>query len=337
MKVERKIIFETKVGSHLYGTNRPDSDDDFMGIFLPSTDEFLGLQNPPTEWSADKKMSTGERNTKGDINRKYYSLRSYLNLLTEGQSLQLEMLFAPKEMWQFPRRAFMGGWSEILKRREMFVSKGSILPFIGFAKAQAYKAVIKGENLNHLRDMILHLKTKHPHSTIQDAMHDGAVVRLQYTGASTPVNYVDTEGGQKAIVVAGRQFEFAQQCRYALQKMNKMEKKYGTRSEAAAQDGYDFKSLMHAYRLLFEAKMLLTEGKLIFPLPKETTDFLKPIRAGEYHADYFAEIEDRLTELRELKEKSPLPYSVDHAKVNELCQEMLYNHLFGSENERKSN
>jgi len=330
MKVEREIIFETKVGSHLYGTNRPESDDDYMGIFLPSTKDVLGLENPPTEWSANQKLSAGDRNTAGDTDRKYYSLRQFFCLLAEGQSGQLEMLFSPRNLWEYPRRGMRCPWSTIILNREMFVSKGSIMPFIGFAKAQAYKATVKGDNLNILRDMILFLKSHNKYDTLGDALKDGAIKALMYdnTRGSVPLVYTTSEGGIKSLEIAGREYEFTQQIRYVLQKLERIEKKYGTRSEAAAELGYDFKSLMHAYRLLFEAKMLLTEGELRFPLPPETVTFLKKIRAGEYEADYFAEIEDRLTELRELKEKSPLPYSVDHAKINELCQTMMYEHLF---------
>lgn len=331
MKVERRIIYETIVGSNLYGTNRPDSDEDYMGVFMPSTEEFLGLENPPSEWSADKKLSTGDRNTKGDVNRKYYSLRSFLNLLAEGQSLQLEMLFAPRKCWLFPTRPMKCEWSTIIQNRELFVSKGAIMPFIGFAKAQAYRATVKGDNLNILRDMILFLSSHNKYDTIGDALQDGAITALMYdnTRGSVPLKYVTSEGNVPSVVLAGRQYEFTQQIRYVLQKLKKIEKKYGSRSEAAAEVGYDFKSLSHAYRLLFEARMLLTEGELRFPLPKETTDFLKKIRAGEYHADYFDEIENILTELRSVKEKSALPYSVNRSKINALCEEMLYNHLFG--------
>jgi predicted nucleotidyltransferase len=34
---DRKKICKIRVGSHLYGTNRPESDQDFYGVFLPRT------------------------------------------------------------------------------------------------------------------------------------------------------------------------------------------------------------------------------------------------------------------------------------------------------------
>lgn len=334
MKNERKIVFETMVGSHLYGTNRPESDEDFCGIFLPSTADMLGMQNCPSEWSKNEKYSISDRNEAGDVDRKYYSLQKFLKMAAEGQSLQLEMLFAPKKYWTYPQRPLHDEWSHILKNRDLFISKKSLLPFIGFAKAQAHKALIRGSNLNLIRDMILHLKTHHPHENLGHALLDGAVVRLMYdnTRGDTPIKYVTTSGGQRAIEIAGRQYEFTQQIRYVIQKLKRIEKTYGTRSETAADNTYDYKSLMHAYRLIIEAKMLLTLGEIILPLSPQECKFLLSIRNGEYKADFFQEIEEKLTELREFQIKSHLQESVNHGKIEELCQDILYKHLFnGSE------
>ena len=93
----RKIIFKARVGSHLYGTNRPESDEDFLGVFLPSTDDLLRLQECPREMTENKKVSEGDRNTKGDIDCKYFSLKQFLKLAGEGQSIALELFFVPKE------------------------------------------------------------------------------------------------------------------------------------------------------------------------------------------------------------------------------------------------
>lgn len=350
MKVNRKIIFETVVGSHLYGTDRPESDMDYCGIFLPSTDDMLGLQNCPTEWSQDVKISTGDRNSAGDIDRKYYSLQRFLNLAAEGQSLQLEMLFAPRNrnnyvspqypqhgpgrlnIWQYPTRPCKDEWSKLLHNREMFLSKQSIMPFIGFAKAQAHKAVIKGENLNLIREMIMYLETNaHPHHTLDIALNGVQAIGYRTSQRETKLynlNYVTTDGGTQALEIAGRQYEFTQQVRYVLQKLRRIEKQYGTRSEAAASNVYDYKSLMHAYRLIEEAKMILTRGEIVLPLDDDFCKFLKTVRAGEYQTDFFQELEDKLTELREVKAKSPLQETVNRGKIQELCQEMLYEHLF---------
>lgn len=39
---ENKILL-IRCGSHLYGTNTPESDEDFVGVFIPDTPYLLGL------------------------------------------------------------------------------------------------------------------------------------------------------------------------------------------------------------------------------------------------------------------------------------------------------
>ena len=132
----RKIIFETRVGSWLYGTNRPDSDEDFQGVFLPSKEDLLGIQNCSAEWKQNTKISNTVQNTKGDIDRKFYSLKRFFHLAAEGQPGQLELFFATPES----TISYDPIWSEILDNIGLFLSKKSIVPFIGFALSQAHKA-----------------------------------------------------------------------------------------------------------------------------------------------------------------------------------------------------
>lgn len=329
MRVKRKIIFETFIGSHLYGTSRPESDIDYCGVFFPSTEDLLGIQNCPGEWTENEKYSSGERNTAGDVDRKYFSVKKFLHLLGDGQSGPLEMLFSPKKLWVYPTRPFKGPWSEIISNKEIFLSKQSVNPFIGFAIAQAHKAVLKGENLNLIRGFIIFLEKYHPHQTLKE------VITTEYLMCSDgphQIKKIMTEGGIPAVEIAGKKYEFTQQIRYVLQKLKRIEKEYGTRSEAAAASTYDYKSLMHAYRLIEEGKMLLRDGEIRLPFDKERASFFLKIRNGDYKADYFEEIQQMLTELREIKEKSTLPEKPDYGKIDEMCQEILYRHLTGDWN-----
>lgn len=58
------LICKIKVGSHLYGTDTPDSDEDFKGVFMPElNDILLGRIPKQFDYSTNK---TGEKNTKED-------------------------------------------------------------------------------------------------------------------------------------------------------------------------------------------------------------------------------------------------------------------------------
>lgn len=320
--VNRKIIFECHVGSKLYGTNRPDSDDDFMGVFLPSTKESFGL-NPfsreNSELDMGKKISESKRNTVGDLDKKYYRIDKFLTLLSEGQSKLLEMLFSPKELWtnQSPE------WDLIYSNRDLFLSKNAIIPFCSFAKAQSLKAVLKGDNLNTLRELIALLESKNKNKTIKEELSK----ELDELNSLKKIKLLILKDGVDGVEIAGRKYLLSQKVKDVYRKLSDLEKEYGDRSKKSAEEGYDFKSLSHAYRLLFQSEFLLKNNTLMFPLPKEQIDFLKKVRSGEYKADYFSELDQMQEKVMDLKEKSTLADSVDLEKVEDLCQKILYNHL----------
>ena len=340
MNKERKIIFECRVGSHLYGTNRPESDEDFLGVFLPSTEDLLSLGNCPSEWTMNEKLSDGPRNAKGDTDRKYFSLQKFLKLCGEGQSGAIELLFAPSNMIV----KYTHEWEYILEHRDIFISKGSILPFVGFATAQMYKACVKGENLKMLRQLIENIESitkafpdkkyktvEEEVSAIWSSPNEGMFFGIRLPCVKTTYTYEDKTMEMECIQVVGRKFEFTQKIKDVLSKLKGLEGRYGTRSEAALENGYDFKSMCHAYRLLYQAEELMATGKISLPRPKNEAIFLTIIREGKYEADYFQEIETMITKLNQIKETSHLPYDCDFGKINELCKEMLFEHLFEEE------
>lgn len=321
----RKIIYECHAGSFLYGTNRPDSDQDYMGVFLPSTEDLFSMSNCPSEWTLDEKKSEGERNTVGDVDRKYYSLQKYLNLLAQGQPKQLEMLFAPENM----TITKTSEWEIIYNNKDLFLSKNFIEPFVGFAKAQAYKSTLKGDNLNKIRNIISKLDDMQALRWFNEFTVDTLITHNLSEDTWTFLQeYVDVEEVQyrpgvmmSCMKIAGRKFEFTQSLKNVLNKLKELESKYGERSETAAEKGIDTKSLMHAYRLLFESEQFLRNGKLILPLPRTQCEFLLSIRSGNYSADFLQEIEDKLTEIKKID--SSLPDKVDWSKINKLCQQIL--------------
>lgn len=312
IKKERKIIFECSVGSKLYGTNRPDSDDDFMGVFLPSTEDLLALFPGPTELSYDVKVSTGERNTAGDVDRKYYSLQKFLIMAMQGQSKQLEMLFAPRNLWV----QHTPEWEAVLANIHFFLSQNSVKPFIEFAISQSHKAAVKGENLNLMRDLSAKLEKAPPSKPLKTTLTEEMTSQLKM---------ITLEDGCAGFELAGRKYLLSMKTKDFVVRIKKLIDQYGTRSQKAASDGLDFKSLSHAYRLILETETLLKTGELSFPLPKEQVEFLKKVRAGTYEADYFTELQEMKASLSKIS--SPLPQETNIKAINEFCQELLFNHL----------
>lgn len=332
---DRKIIIETRVGSHLYGTNRPESDDDFQGVFLPSKNDLLGVENCPTEWSLGTKVSTGVQNVKGDVDRKFYGLKRFFHLAAEGQPGQLELFFTTPEMTV----SYDPIWSEILDNIGLFLSKKSIVPFIGFALSQAHKATMKGETLNKLRRIIQWFDTEiskaAKQGTILDMAHRydfkvGSEKEGKFKLAhDIELKYVINSDGFVLAEVGGKSYDIKLKLKTFVSNLKELENRYGSRSRAAADGKYDFKSLMHAYRLLGEGEELLKFGKITFPRPPADVEFLKSVRLGTCgDIDHWSGLTNKIDRLRqEVEPKSHLPKEADHARINELCIEILSREL----------
>jgi len=332
--MDRKIIFETRVGSHLYGTNRSDSDEDFQGVFVPSKQDLLGIQNCPTEWSMNEKKSETIQNQKGDVDRKFYSLKRFLHLASDGQPGQLELLFATRESTV----SYDSTWSRILDNTSLFLSRKSIVPFIGFALSQAHKATIKGENLNHIRELISVYGARDISSqlTISDVMgqpfeRNGQLFVNLTKNLAFSAKLVTNLQGFTTVEIGGRNYDKNLKLKTFIANMKELEKRYGSRTIAAAEGKFDYKSLMHAYRLLMEGEELLTFGKITFPLAPEKVEFLKSVRAGQCgDVDHWLELTSKIDNLRQnVEPKSFLPKEPDHVGINKLCIDILSDSLKG--------
>lgn len=303
MGVNRKFIFECLHGSKLYGTDRPESDIDYKGVFIPSVQDLLSLQRCPEELKMDQKVSEGVKNDSRDTDRTFFSLQRFFKLALEGQPLAYEMLFAAPTIKE-------AEWDLVLNHRQLFLHKGGIKPFIGFAMAQAHKAVIKGENINKISE-ILDLC-----ETISD--QHSAVRNYQWPYLEAKEN----EFGYRVFSIAGRSFDIGMSVKDFKSALYILKNKYGSRAKNAAKDGYDYKSLSHAVRLIGQADEIITTGKLTFP--RSDAEYIKAVRRGDVDRDWFEYLQGECDRLQKLSQETHvLRHEPDYQSVNELCKEML--------------
>lgn len=332
---DRKIISKIVTGSYMYGTFRLDSDRDYQGVFLPSTDDLLGLQGCPSEWSQSVKKSAGDRNTVGDVDCKFFSLQRFFNLAGQGQPGQLELLFSTGLLVEQQSLE----WKLIVDNRALFLSRKGIAPFVGFALAQAHKTSIKGDNLNLIRRLTewcrnqsaerLNLSLTEVTERVGVAESEDVSMVFE-PGLTLPI--ITNDHGFGVVRVAGRDFDIGAKTKFFMKCLEKLEFRYGKRSEAAAANGLDFKSLMHAYRLLFEAKEFLQTGSITLPRPPDEIELLKKILNKQLPEgfDFLADIESQIDYIRkEIEPNSPLPEQPDWSQIGQLCRVMLGHHIRG--------
>src|SRR5579871_5495703 len=133
------LIVEMRFGSHLYGTDTPQSDIDVKAVYLPEARDIL-LQTIRDTITITRPKVVGEKNDPGDTDREIYSLQRYLTLLAAGQTVALDMLFAPGDAMTMPPAPL---WQEIQANTHRLVSRRAS-SFVRYCQQQANKYGIKG-------------------------------------------------------------------------------------------------------------------------------------------------------------------------------------------------
>lgn len=310
-----RTVVRIKFGSHLYGTSTPASDIDFKSVFVPSGRNIL-LGRGRETISHQRPKSEGEKNVAGEIDEEAYSLRRYLGLAAEGQTVALDVLFAPR--WSMPENP-LPEWLEIEDNRHRLVTRKSAA-FLGYCRQQANKYGIKGSRVAAAREAL---------ALLADGVAElGATAKLgeiadgidKLASYSEHMDVLDIEGatdvhGVKRTVrhweVCNRKMPFTQTIKSAHEVMRRIVDEYGHRArQAESNQGVDWKALSHAVRVGRQAIELLSSGVVTFPRPEAA--HLISIKTGclPYQA-VAEEIEDLLALVEIEAARSTLPETAD--------------------------
>ena len=124
----RKIV-SIKFGSHLYGTSTPTSDLDLKSIYIPDARDIL-LGRVKGSIATKRPKAEGEKNYAGEVDEESYSVQRYLALLSEGQTVATDILFAPD--WSTIETP-APEWREIVANRHRLITRKSAA-FVGYCK-----------------------------------------------------------------------------------------------------------------------------------------------------------------------------------------------------------
>jgi hypothetical protein len=321
-------IVNMQFGSHVYGTNLPTSDQDFKGIFIPSSYDLI-MQQAAQHIQKNTKLDKNSKNSADDVDEELFSVQRYLKLLAEGQTVALDMLFAPEKFY----RPLSDGdhshyiWRLIQSNKGKLIHSGTS-SFVGYCKTQAAKYGLKGGRVSALR-YILDILTIADYSKLSDFEDKVRKHVTEYEAPSdgnepliTIVNIRAPNGmAEPHLCVANRKVPFSASFKYAREIYQKILDKYGERALLAEKnENIDHKALMHAVRVAGEAKELLLTGNITFPRPN--ADLLLKIRKGELpYKEVEALIENGLVEVEAAKEKSLLPKQACQDMIDEIVYE----------------
>ncbi len=331
-------IFELKFGSHLYGTDTVNSDSDYKAIYIPTPREIV-LGTHKKTISTQRPKSEGERNTKDDVDVEIFSVDRYLKLLSEGQTVALDILFAPDNMFtykQFGDHTF----SYIKENKDKLICK-DLAAFIGYSRQQASKYGLKGFRVAALRDTLDFLNTLPPTAKLDD----------YYTSTTSFVYDTKVQGSLKLKSEyisletlsdkCGKLIQYLKVCDKFYQtnarvkdirdQIQKRFDQYGARAlKAELNEGVDWKALSHAVRVNSQGIELLNTGKITFPRPDR--ELLLSIKTGQMEYNQVADlIVQGLEDLKSAQATSSLRDKPDQAWIDDFVYD-LYSQIVRNEN-----
>jgi predicted nucleotidyltransferase len=316
---EQKTIMKCTFGAFLYGTNTPSSDEDFKAIILPSCKDII-LQRVKNSSNTTRAKSSGEKNFAGELDMETFSLQKYLQLVYEGQTVSLDMLFVPRN--KLIKTSDI--WEDILYHRPQLISRKAE-NFVGYCMKQAKKYGIKGSRVDAVRKSLYCLEllslglTSNSKLGVLSYELNLFVKKQNNEFIKIEVQKIAATGAdQYFLEVCGRKMSFNASIKNAIDTLQHLIEEYGARALMAEKnEGVDWKALSHAVRIAEQAIELFTTGHIEFPRPN--AEYLRDIKLGKYPYKEIAEsIEDNFIKVQESSVKSILPDSIDKNLIDKL-------------------
>lgn len=299
---ERNVILIMKFGSHLYGCDTPASDQDFMGIFIPTPKEIL-LQRVPKHISiTPKKDEQGIKNSKDDIDITLFSLQYFIELCLKGETVGVDMLHGNEESIIYQNSKL---WEFIQGERKSFYSK-NLSMLTSYLRKQISKYGAKGSRIADARKVKSYLESclwsygkYRSMEFIWKGLPEGEHIRFVMGGKND---------GEEFYQVCGKKLQKTSKIAYCISQMESFIEKYGARALLAEKnEGIDFKAISHAMRYGLQLKELFQTGDIKFPL--KDREFLLQIKNGEldYKTQVTPKLEAVIEDVEQLAKDSKYP------------------------------
>lgn len=306
-------------GSHLYQLNTPESDQDFKGIYMPSLkDMVLGKVKDTVDFSTNK---SNEKNSSDDTDYEVYSIQKFVQLLSKGEMVTFDMLFAPESAVTYYDEFGNMISSELAEEirhpvykirnefYDLFIHK-DMKAYFGYCRRQAAKYGVKGSRL----DSLYLVRSAYDSYSRKDGD------RLEKIKSLLPVNeFLKKE--EDHYEVLGKKHQWTTHLSEFIERVESEISKYGNRANLARNnEGIDWKAVSHAFRAGFQLESALINGRMQVVLPDKERELVLSIKKGEL--DWLSEVKPSLEALMDrvelVAENSTLPSKPDIDKIEEV-------------------
>lgn len=316
-----KLIFDCVFGSKLYGTDTPQSDTDYKGVFLPTPHQIImGTKEVFHKDTGTKGMA----NTVDDVDREYFSLKKFIQMASKGETAAIDMLHAPgdkvltnSEIFRFLRD----------NRSKFYTTK--MKAYLGYVRKQASKYGVKGTRLQELNSVISFIENR-PVSEYGNERLGMLVSGMPQSTNLMVGNFVDPEGAMVYYYeVLGRKYLFGIRYSEFVEQIMKIKAEYGARAEKASQ-GVDWKAMSHAIRGAEQLLEIYTTGDLKFPL--KNAEYIRDVKMGKFDFQtevqpYLENVMDAAEAAAEIASKNGMPDEVDNEYWNNFIYEYYANEV----------
>lgn len=325
-KYNYTIIYITQYGSKLYGTDNPNSDTDYKGLFIPSAKDVL-LKRDIDHYN----FSSGDdksKNSQDDIDLQLFSIYKFFHLLKKGETGAMDILFSlfreDTQIYNDPQ------YTLVLKEYYPRFYNRKLHSFIGYCVGQSKLYNIKGERYNELTQFTKALeeiskerfshKLESLYSDIEELIVSHRYKYIDFVMAPTSRGSGEHQDG-RYIEVLGKRFLGTVTIAYFIEKITDMQAQFGNRAKASAK-GVDYKALSHAMRVISEIEELLDDNFITFPL--KNAHYIKQIKEGKITLEEVMNVIDQKLDIVNAKlEASDLPLNSDEEFMDGLILEWV--------------
>jgi predicted nucleotidyltransferase len=310
----KDVLFQVTYGSRLYGTNTPTSDTDLKSVFLPAIDDLLlgrKLGTSKTRVHSDGSPVPDKSSMPDNgVEHEYFPLQTFVRDFVQGQTYALEMA------WAVLANGPDGHTLQAAREHELMVElvekfgNCSVYSMVSFAMKQTFDYVKRGERLEQARELLDVLNVCMEMFDCLDAMDPGSYLNprldtvlpdgeklLHKLSRETNLELGTSVNNNRAfetLKLNGREYLETTAVSHLVLAVQKLVSEYGERTNRAAKEVVDYKSLSHAVRVYEQALELLDTGRLTFPRPN--ADYLRSVKQGLVPLE---EVKARLLELDE--------------------------------------
>ena len=339
----KNLLFTLLVGSRLYGTQTPTSDLDVKHVYLPDLDDMLigrQLVNKVKKTNTEKNT----RNGADDVDEEFLPLQVFARDFLNGQTYALELAFAIEgthaEQKFHPTPQLVTGfnsqwWNRVPHNTDprgeghpfyQFVKElrtkfltSNVKALMGYAVNQASLYSFKGERLNVVREVkkfLTSTASSFVNHRLGDCMLEDKWFALKMNDLTLEhpkyfkqdLYHVGGGSMRPCFKLLEKTLPFSDQAGHSLLVVDALEKRYGTRADAASVDNVDWKATMHALRVVDEGLTLLEFGTLTFPFSPSYVAKLLSVKRGEVNLDEVkVELDQKLERLKSLELTTTLP------------------------------